>query len=89
MTTRRDSAGVTVDGMSDDLFGEINEIRRTFTGGGLTGEVEFGHTDVNGKMTTFRVRLSNGREGWGRYSGPKTVRVRLKVERDRYGRRKR
>lgn len=74
--------------MSDVLFGEINEVRRTFTGGGLTGKVEFGHIAGNDKMTPFRVRLSNGREGWGRYSDPKTVRVRLKVERDRYGRRK-
>lgn len=75
--------------MTDELRGHINEARRLFTSGDITGEVEFGHAAQGAdrrKATTFRVKLSNGREGYGRYYSPENVRVILKARRGRYGR---
>lgn len=72
------------------LTGRINEVRKTFESGDITGEVSFGQTHRSGNgatFTTFRVKLSNGREGHGKYSNPKNVRVTLKAQRKRYGRR--
>lgn len=74
---------------TEDLTGSINEVRRTFEGGGLTGQVEFGPRIQGGYGSThqaFRVTLSNGREGWGRYASPKNVRVMLKAKRGKYAR---
>lgn len=68
--------------MADEITGQINEVRRTFEGGGLTGKVEFGRRSpgFNGSSnTTFRVLFPDGRKGWGRYADPKNVSVKLRA----------
>lgn len=77
--------------MTEELHGEINEVRRRFTSGDITGEVEFGHQAQGGqvhgrKSTPFRVTLSDGRLGWGRYIDPKRVRVILRARRSKFER---
>lgn len=79
--------------MSEELTGEINEVRRRFKSGDLIGDVQFGHQaragNVHGQVSTpFRVTLADGREGWGRYTNPKNVRVMLKAKRGKYARRR-
>lgn len=61
--------------MADHLAGTINEARRSFEGGGLTGKVDFG-SQADG-LTRFRVTLSDGRKGFGAYKSPERVAVHL------------
>lgn len=70
-----------------EINGTINETRRTFAGdGGETGRVDFGRPYKWGggkgrELTTtmpIRVSLTDGREGYGKYQGNKSVRLTLK-----------
>jgi len=71
-----------------NINGVINEVRKTFTGDGTTGVVEFGRTvsidrpGVHGNRlsaTMVRVDLADGRKAYGRYLNPKDVRLTLKA----------
>ena len=72
-----------------DLYGSINEVRKTFTtdSGDLTGDVTFGRTHAiaswkNGtKKTPVRVVMRDGRKAHGAYVNAKMVHLRVPLNR--------
>jgi len=68
------------------ITGTINEARRTFSGEGRTGEVSFGRS-MPGWGQHVRVALSDGTEAYGNYRNAGDVRLTLKAQYNRAGKR--
>lgn len=70
-----------------EITGTINEIRKTFTGDGISGKVEFGSIDRRIGYQFVRVKLDDGRQAWGKYRNAGDVRLRLKAIYNKFGKR--